>query len=105
MEIVRIRSNGRMEIDFSETLHSFEYFEKFGLNRTFWAEIQYQVLNVTYFCNQEPYNETGKKEGERNKYRRLDITNDWWTPAQENEILPNLTHWSIEKFTKEGMEL
>lgn len=51
MEIVRIRSNGRMDIEFSENLHSFEYFEKFGLNKTFWAEIQYQILNVTYFCN------------------------------------------------------
>ena len=37
--------------------------------------------------------------------RQLEVTNDWWTPAQENEILPNLTHWSIEEFTKEGMKL
>lgn len=39
MEIVSIKPNGRMEIDFSEKLKSFEYFEQFGLNRTFWAEI------------------------------------------------------------------
>lgn len=75
------------------------------MNRTFWAEYQNQVLNVTYFCNQEPYNSTGKKEGNRNNQRMLDITNDWWTPAQENEILPNLTHWNIEQFTSEGMKL
>ena len=81
MEILKINPKGIMDIDFSETLHSFDYFEKFGLNRTFWAEIQYQVLNVTYFCNQEPYNITGKKEGKRNNQRMLDITNDWWTPA------------------------
>lgn len=62
MEIVRIRPNGRMEIDFSETLHAFDYFERMGLNRTYWAGIQYQVLNVTYFCNQEPYNITEKKD-------------------------------------------
>ena len=66
MEIVKISSAGIMDIDFSETLHSFDYFEQFGLNKTFWAEIQYSVLNVTYYCNQEPYNTTGKKEGSRN---------------------------------------
>ena len=102
-EIVRISPTGKMDIDFSETLHSFEHFEKFGLNKTFWAQIQHTVLNVTYFCNQEPYAKT--KNDKRNQQRRLDITNDWWTPAQENEILPNLTNWSIDEFTKEGMQL
>ena len=96
MEIVKISPAGIMDIDFSETLHSFGDFERFGLNRTFWAEIQHTVLNVTYFCNQEPYNSTGKHDGVRNQQRRLEVTNDWWTPAQENEILPNLTAWSIE---------
>lgn len=81
MEIVRIKPNGRMDIDFSETLHPYDYFEKQGLNRTFWMAIQYQILNVTYHCNQEPYNITGKKDAARNSQRRLDITNDWWTPA------------------------
>ena len=38
MEIVRISPTGLMDIDFSETLHSFEYFEKHGMNKTFWAE-------------------------------------------------------------------
>ena len=38
-EIVKISPTGVMDIDFSETLHSFEYFEKFGLNKTYWAEI------------------------------------------------------------------
>ena len=39
MEIVKISPAGIMDIGFSETLHSFDYFEKFGLNKTFWAEI------------------------------------------------------------------
>ena len=35
-EIVKISAQGVMDIDFSERLHSFEHFEKMGLNRTFW---------------------------------------------------------------------
>ena len=31
-EIVKISAEGVMDIDFSETLHSFKHFEKFGLN-------------------------------------------------------------------------
>ena len=38
MEIVKISPTGLMDIDFSETLHAFSYFEKFGLNKTFWAD-------------------------------------------------------------------
>ena len=78
-EIVKISSAGLMDIDFSETLHSFEHFEKFGLNRTYWTTIQHTILNVTYHCNQEPY--VNKTVDQRNQQRRLDITNDWWTPA------------------------
>ena len=105
-EIVKISAAGVMDIDFSETLHSFEYFERFGLNKTYWAEIQYTILNITYFCNQEPYPEHMLQGQERNRPdRRLATTNDWWTPARENEILPNLTSWTIEEFTKEGMKI
>ena len=38
-EIVKISSAGVMDIEFSEPLHSFEHFEKFGLNRTYWRQI------------------------------------------------------------------
>ena len=51
MEIEKIESNGRMHIEFSETLNSFEDFERFGMNSTFWRAIQNEILKVTYICN------------------------------------------------------
>ena len=39
MEIVSILPNGKLRIDFSESLHNLIDFEKYGMNKTYWKEI------------------------------------------------------------------
>ena len=51
MEITKIKPNGEVRVEFSERLHSIEDFERYGMNKTYWEQIQNTILEVVYVCN------------------------------------------------------
>ena len=55
MEISQIKPDGEVRVEFSERLHSFQDFERYGMNKTYWKDVQNSILEVTYMCNQAPY--------------------------------------------------
>ena len=59
------------------------------------------MLNLTYFCNQLPYNATDTTKGSRNR-RNLLVENEFYEePETEEEIVPDLNNWFMTKFTSE----
>jgi hypothetical protein len=118
MEIAKIEPSGRLRIDFSEELQNFDFFKNLDLTQTKFAEIQDEILHVTYMCKQIPYNSTMKHGGQRNEQRRQlgvidpfdvlikqNITNEKEIPPQEDEILPELYNWWITDFGNADMDL
>ena len=82
LNITKITPQKKLHIGYSEPLLSFDkYFKELGLNQTQLSLIGNTVLNLTYYCNQLPYNATDKKDKSRNK-RNLLVENNW---AEEPE--------------------
>ena len=118
MEIAKIEPSGKLRIDFSEELQNFDFFKNLDLTEVKFAEIQDQILHVTYMCKQIPYNSSMKHDAERNEQRRQlgeidphdvlikqNITNEKEIPPEEDEVLPELYNWWITDFGSADMDL
>lgn len=67
LNITKITPQKKLHIGYSEKLLSFDkYFKELGLNQTQLALIGNTVLNLTYYCNQLPYNASDAKTRIRN---------------------------------------